>query len=267
MFPKLISVGGFFLPTYGTLVSLGFLLGVWFSSRMAGRLKLAPEKIGDLAVFCALSGLAGAKLLMFVFDWEYYSANPGRIFSLDTLLSAGVFYGGFLGAAAFAWFYVRAQKLAWLPTLDALTPGVALGHAVGRIGCFAVGCCWGAVCDRPWAVTFSDPDAHALVGVPLGVALHPAQLYEALLTALVFAALWWRSRRPFAPGTLLALYLLLYSPARFFVEFFRMKDPASLWVWGLSWTQWIAAALFGLGLMLERNRRRAPGGPAGQDRR
>jgi phosphatidylglycerol:prolipoprotein diacylglycerol transferase len=250
MFPKLITIGGFFLPTYGTLVSLGFLAGLWVSTRMARRLGLSPEKVGDLAVFCALAGLAGAKLLMFALDWEYYSANPGRIFSIDTLLSAGVYYGGFLGAFAFAWFYVRAQRMPWLTTLDALVPGVALGHTIGRIGCFAVGCCWGAVCDRGWAVTFTDPDAHALVGVPLGIPLHPAQLYEAALTALVFAALWWRARKPFPPGRLLAGYLLLYSPARFLVEFFRMREQNVSPGAGLTWTQWIAAGLFVLGFSL-----------------
>ena len=162
MFPKIFTVGDFFLPTYGVLVALGFLAGLAVTLRLARRAGIDTEKISNLAVYCALAGLAGAKLMMFAFDFNYYSTHPERIFSLETLLSAGVYYGGFLAALGFAWFYVKREKLPWLPVADAFAPGVALGHTIGRLGCFAAGCCWGTECDRPWAVTFTSSDAHAL---------------------------------------------------------------------------------------------------------
>jgi len=103
------------------------------TTRLARRAGLGIEKVTNLAVYCALAGLAGAKLLMFVLDFDYYWRNPGAIFSFDTLLSAGVYYGGFLSALAFAWFYMKRQGLPWLPTADVFAPGVALGHALGRV--------------------------------------------------------------------------------------------------------------------------------------
>ena len=84
MFPKLISFGDFFLPTYGLLVALGFLSGVWVTTRLARRAGLHQESITNLAVYCALAGLAGAKLMMFVLNFDYYSSNPGALFSFDT---------------------------------------------------------------------------------------------------------------------------------------------------------------------------------------
>ncbi len=259
MFPKLISFGGFFLPTYGLLVAAGFLAGMGLTLRLARRAGLPVETVGNLAVYCALSGLAGAKLLMFVMDFPYYSENPGRIFNFDTLLSAGVYYGGFLGALAFAWFYIRRHRLPWWETADVFAPGIALGHAIGRLGCFAAGCCWGSRCERPWAVVFTNPDAHELTGVPLGIPLHPAQLYEAAATFLVAGWLYLRIRRPHAGGEILAWYLASYSGARFLIEFFRHHDqPFPIAAIPLTWTQWIAAALCAAGLaFLWRHRQRS----------
>lgn len=257
MFPKIITIGDFYLPAYGVFVALGFLTGLWVAGRLARRQGLNAEKVSDLAIYCALAGLAGAKLLMFALNADYYWRHPGALFSFDTLLSAGVYHGGFLAALAFAWFYVRRTGLPWLKTADTLAPAVALGHAIGRLGCFAAGCCWGAVCQRPWAVTFTDPEAHRLTGVPLNVPLHPTQLYEAGLTALVAVAVLYAITRPHPPGRVLGLYLVLYSGARIIVEFFREHDQASPFGGPLTWTQWIAAGLGVAGIwLLARARRR-----------
>lgn len=251
MFPKLFEIGNFFLPAYGLLVALGFLAGLAIITRLARLRNLDPEQVSNLAIYCSLAGLIGAKALMFALDLRYYSENPGRLFSLDTLLSAGVFYGGLLAALVFAWFYIRSHNLPWLETADVLAPGLAAGHSIGRLGCFAAGCCWGTRCDRPWAVTFTSPDAQELVGVPLGVPLHPTQLYEAAATAAVAWVLWRASHRPHQPGMILGLYLSLYSVARLIVESFRDHQQAFP-VDGvpLTSTQWMALALIGVGISL-----------------
>lgn len=255
MFPKLLEIGSFYLPTYGVLVALGFLAGLSVTTHLARRRGLDAERVGNLAIYCALAGLLGAKLLMFVLDYDYYLAYPNRLFSLDTLLSAGVFHGGFFAALLFAWIYLRRQGMGWLPVADVLAPGLAVGHALGRLGCFAAGCCWGARCERPWAVTFTSPDAHELVGVPLNVPLHPTQLYESFATAGVAAVLWHMSRRPQPPGRVLGAYLLLYSLARLAVEFFRDHQQALPFGLALTWTQWMAAGLAACGgwLLWRRN--------------
>jgi phosphatidylglycerol:prolipoprotein diacylglycerol transferase len=164
------------------------------------------------------------------------------------LQAGGVFYGGLIGALAVAWWYMRKMRLPLLRTSDVFAPGIALGHGIGRLGCFSAGCCWGVQCDRPWAVTFTDPAANRLVGVPLGVPLHPTQLYEALAEFAIFAVLYWRSRKAHAPGTIIGLYLMLYSTARFIVEFFRNHEQGNLFGGPLDTSQVISLVLFAMGM-------------------
>src|SRR6185312_5183639 len=134
MFPKLISIGSFYIPTYGVLVALGFLAGLGATLRLAKRAGLNPDKIANLAVYCAIAGIIGAKLFMFLFDLGDYLRDPGQIFSLETLQAAGVFHGGFLVAILFAAFYIRKEKLPVLGTMDIFAPGIVLGQAIGRLG-------------------------------------------------------------------------------------------------------------------------------------
>jgi phosphatidylglycerol:prolipoprotein diacylglycerol transferase len=257
MFPKLISFGSFFIPTYGLMVALGFLAGITIAARIAKRRGLNDELIMNLGVYCALAGLAGAKLLMFVLDFDYYRKDPSRLFSVDTLLSAGVWYGGFLAAIAFAAAYMKRQRLPALLTLDCFAPGVALGHAIGRLGCFATGCCWGAACDRAWAVTFTNPEANELTGVPLNRPLHPVQLYEAALTFLLFAWLYRHTEQPHYNGAIFGQYLALYSLVRIFTEFFREHAQALPFGGPLTITQWIAAGMFVAGLIIWNRARKS----------
>lgn len=257
MHPKLITIGEFFLPTYGTLVAAGFLAALWIAARLAKRSGLNPENVTNLGVYCALAGLAGAKLLMLVFDWDYYTRNPRQIFTLSTLQAGGVFHGGLIVALVTAAIYMRRKQLPALLTFDAFAPGIALGHAIGRIGCFAAGCCWGIACTRPWAVIFTDPEAHRLVGVPLDVALHPTQLYEAAAEAAIFGVLMRSFSKPHREGAVIGLYLILYSTARFFIEFVRYHDQPNPFGGPFSATQWIALLLLGLGLYLRLRRRPA----------
>ena len=216
MFPKIISTGSFYLPTYGVLVALAFLAGLTITVKLARRSGLDAELITNLAVYCALAGLLGAKLLMILFDWPDI-----KIFSLSTLQAAGVFQGGLVLAILAAFFYVRSQGLPWLRTADAFAPGVALGHSIGRLGCLAAGCCWGKECTLPWAIKFHSVEAYALTGVPLEVPLHPSQLYELSTEAILFVFLYRLFGRPHAPGKIIGLYLLLSSAARFGIEFTR----------------------------------------------
>ena len=248
MFPKLISYGDFFLPTYGLLVALGFLTALYITVYLAKRAGLPAETVTNLAIYCALAGLAGAKLFMFLFNYRDYWNDPGSIFTFSTLQAAGVYQGGFLLALVTAVLYMRRVGLPAFETFDVFSPGIAAGHAIGRLGCFAAGCCWGVECHRPWAVTFNNPEANRLVGVPLGVPLHPTQVYESFAEALIFGLLYWRIRKPHAPGEIFGLYLILYSSVRFLVEFLRNHEQATQL--GLSLTQWISLATLAAGVWL-----------------
>ena len=253
MFPKLISFGDFFLPTYGVLVALAFLSALWVTARLARRSKyisIDQDTVVNLVVYCALAGLLGAKLLMFVFDWDHFRQNPADMFSLSTLRAAGVFQGGLVLAIATAFFYTKRNGLSWLPTFDLFAPGIAIGHAIGRLGCFAAGCCWGEKCDLPWAVTFHSQDAELISGTPLGIPLHPSQLYESVSNLILFWLLYRLYQREHKPGAIIGLYLVLGSAARFLIEFTRHHEQALPFGLPLSLTQWIALGLATLGVVI-----------------
>ncbi|HZU28051.1 MAG TPA: prolipoprotein diacylglyceryl transferase [Bryobacteraceae bacterium] len=256
MFPRLISIGNFWIPTYGVLVAIGFLVGLYITVKLAKEKGLPPDQIANLGIYCGIAGLAGGKIAMFLFDWRVYWNNPGEIFSRETLQAAGVYQGGLVLALLVAAWYIHHNKLPWLSTLDVFAPGVAIGHGIGRLGCLAAGCCWGLPTRLPWGITFTNPEAGRLTGVPLGVRLQPTQIYEALVEAAIFGFLIWRIRRPHRAGEVMGLYLVLYSIARFFIEFVREHEqPTQL---GLSLTQWIAIATFLLGVWFLLNRTAAP---------
>jgi phosphatidylglycerol:prolipoprotein diacylglycerol transferase len=258
MYPKLFSIGSFFLPTYGVLVAAAFLVALWMTTKLAKRSGLDHDKVSNLGVYSALSGLAGAKLLMFVVDYDYYWEHPNEILSKATLQAGGVFYGGLLLALAIGAIYMRRNKMPVAKTLDTFAPGLALGQGIGRIACYAAGCCWGIACDRSWAVVFEDPDAHQLVGVPLYRPLHPTQIYESISGFLIFAILYWLFGKQRQQGFLFGVYLVLAGAARFVVEFFRHHDQLNPFGGPLNTAQWISAGLFIVGcvMLLKANARR-----------
>ena len=245
MYPEIFHIS--FLHTYGFLVALAFLAGLWMTTRLARQANLNAEAVMNLGIYCALAAIAGAKIMMFLIDIPYYYEHPTEIFSLATLQAGGVFYGGLVGALAMAAWYTRKMRLPALLTADVFAPGIALGHGIGRLGCFSAGCCWGVEAHLPWAVTFTNPAANNLVGVPLHIPLHPTQLYESFAEFLIFGILYTRIRRPHTTGSIISLYLMLYSTARFIVEFFRFHEQGNLWGGPLDTSQWLSIALFLLG--------------------
>ncbi len=256
MFPRLIQIGSFSLPTYGVLVAVAFLVALAMASRFAKQRGINGEKVVNLGVYCALMGMLGAKVLMIALDPEFRT-HPGEIFSLATLQSAGIFFGGFVLAIVFAIFYMRAQGLPVLATSDLFAPGLAIGHGIGRLGCFAAGCCWGKPTKLPWAVTFRNPNA--TTGVPLGIPLHPTQLYEAFAEGIICLILVAQLRRQHRDGQVIGLYALLYGCVRFGVEFLREHDSSNPLGGPFTLEQWISLAVAAAGIyLLARQVRSAP---------
>jgi phosphatidylglycerol:prolipoprotein diacylglycerol transferase len=249
MYPKIFTIpafdlmgrafGPFSLHTYGLLLVAALLAALWLAGRLAAKQGLDPHKVQDLGIASIIAGLVGAKLLLVIVDFDQYRLSPRSI--LDILQSGGVFYGGLLGAIPVAWWYIRKYQMPVFETLDVLAPAVALGQAVGRLGCFAAGCCFGSSSTLPWAVMFHDESAHALVGVPLNVPLHPSQLYESFGAFILLMVLLRVLKNRRFPGQVAALYLLSYAVLRFVLEFFR-GDVARGTVFGgaLSTSQFIA---------------------------
>jgi phosphatidylglycerol:prolipoprotein diacylglycerol transferase len=250
--PILISIGRFHLPTYGVLLVLAILGGIYTAMRLGRREGMDSSQILDYCAWMILVALVGAKVLMILTEWSYFRDNLGEIFSLSTLMAGGVFYGGFLAALFFTIWYVRVQKLSFWKLADVLAPGVALGQSVGRLGCFSAGCDYGKPTTVPWAVVFSSNFAHEVAGVPLGVPLHPAQLYESVGTLAIFGFLLWWFPKKKTDGNVFLTYLGLYATARFFLEFLRGdEDRGFVFNHLFSTSQFIALmALAGIGMVL-----------------
>jgi phosphatidylglycerol:prolipoprotein diacylglycerol transferase len=164
---------------------------------------------------------------------------------VNTLLqSGGVFSGGLLLAIVVCWWYVRKEGIPFLRAADVFAPGLAIGHALGRLGCFAAGCCYGRQTNVPWAVTFTNPLAQQLVGTPLNVPLHPTQLYEFVAEVANFAVLYWLVKRKRFEGQVIGLYMFLYGIERYFIEFLRGDEGRGDVLNGMmSGTQLIAIGL------------------------
>lgn len=248
MFPRLFHIGNFNLPTYGLLVSLGVLVGLWISVRNSAKQGIDPENAWNFGILVVLSGIVGAKILYIINDWSTYVAHPREIFSLSTLQAGGVFSGGLIGALIAAVWFIRKHHMPPLATCDGFAPGLALGHAIGRIGCFAAGCCYGKPTTHFWGVTFTNPLASALVGTPLGVPLEPTQLFESAVELANFFILMWMLKRKKFDGQIFAAYVILYGVARYFLEFIR-DDPGRGSVFGgiMTGTQLISICLVILG--------------------
>ena len=236
------TLGPFTLHTYGVLLAVAFLAGLWVASRQARRSGLEASKITDMAVWVLIAGLVGAKALLVGVEWSYFSRNPKDVFSI--FQSGGVFYGGLIGGILVAALLVRRYRLPGWATADVLAPGVAIGQAIGRLGCFSAGCCWGRATSVPWAVTFTDVYAARQVGTPIDTALHPSQLYESFVVFLVFLFLLWLAPRKRFHGAVTLAYVALYSVARFVLEFWRGDAERGTWFGHtISTSQLIAVAL------------------------
>jgi phosphatidylglycerol:prolipoprotein diacylglycerol transferase len=229
--PVLFELGPVTIYTYGVLVAAGALIWLWYARRQARRAGLDAHRVWDLGIYTVLAALVVAKLWLLLSDWKYYAANPGDVLSLATLQSGGTFYGGVLGAVLAIAVYAYTHSLPLLPILDSFAAALPLGHAIGRLGCFAAGCCYGKPTTLPWGVRFTDEAAARLAGTPLGTALHPTQLYEAAAEFLNFLFLAWLGTRERFRGQTLGTYMILYGMERASIEFFR-GDPGRTLMFG-----------------------------------
>ena len=238
------QIGPFTLHTYGMLVALGFLAALVVVMRGSRREGLPSEPVLDLAFVAVLAAIVGSRLLYVLFNLQEYLADPLRIFKVWE--GGLVFHGGLLLAIPACFLVVRRSNLPAWATADVFAPAIALGQAIGRIGCFAAGCCYGAPWDPPFCVTYTHPDALA----PLNVPLFPSQLFAFISGIIVFAVLVAYRPRRRAPGQVFWLYLILASTARLAEDAFRGTDAKLALVPWMSATQAISLGLAVVALTL-----------------
>ena len=252
MHPRLISTSYFTVYTFGVLLAIAYLTALWWVVRGARRDGFDQDRIVSLCLWAIVGAIAGAKAMMILRSLPEYLENPRELWSLATLQSAGDFYGGFIGALlAVGIFFARHRDLPFWPVADLCAPAIALGQAIGRVGCFMAGDDYGRAATVPWAVNFTDPDAARIGGAPLGVPLHPVQLYESLVCLVLFLCLVWLARRRKFTGEIILAYALLYAAARFVLEYFR-GDADRGFVFGdlLSISQFIGTIIAVLSIFL-----------------
>ena len=271
MFPVVFRIGSFPITSFGVMMFLSFVVGAWILGRQLERYGLPRPLAWDLLAWIAVGGIVGAKAWYLALHPAEFAASPiGAIFSRGGL----VWYGGFVGGVLAYWFQVRARKLPMATMFDATAPALAIAIALGRVGCFLVGDDYGLPTNSRFGVTFpqgASPPSTAgylrSVGADIPtsvpdeqlVAVHPTQLYEIAIILVVFAFLLRWSRARHRQGAMFALFMILYSIERFFIEILRAKGDRI--VFGLSTAQAASILLVLLGIVALLRSRSAPIAP------
>ena len=215
MHPVLIQFGKVTVYTYGFSIAVGFIVGILLAKHEAKRTGIDADLIMDLSFYIILSAIIGSRLFYVLTSPESFLKDP---LSIIKILTGGlVFYGGFALSFIVAVIYIKIRKMPLWQTADIFAPSIALGQFFGRLGCFSAGCCFGKVCDLPWAITFNNPDSLAPTGIPL----HPAQLYHAFGDLLIFSLLLFLKNKKKYEGQIFWMYIVMHGTTRFFIEIFR----------------------------------------------
>jgi len=234
MFPDLISIGPFTIHTYGFFVALGFAVGVWTALKGGKTQRVPPQQVMDMAFVMIVFAIVGSRLFYVLINFSYYKAHPLDIFKLWQ--GGLVFSGGLVATAAAMVWYLRHHHLSFWSTGDLWAPSLALGQAIGRIGCFMAGCCYGRPTDSVCSVVFTHPKSLA----PLNIPLYPTQLFEAFSGFLIFLILIFLHGKRKFEGQVFLWYLILHSTARLFVERFRGDERGLIPGTEMSATQLVA---------------------------
>lgn len=244
MYPILLDLGKINLYTYGLFVALGLMTAIWVSKKIATPHGILPETITDIFLIILVSAIAGARLLYVGINFSTYKDHPLEMFKIWN--GGLVFFGGFITAAAATAVYLNFKNLKVWKMADIISPGIALGHCVGRIGCLLAGCCYGKACDLPFAIKFTHPESLA----PLGVYLHPTQIYSIFSNLMLFFILMGLQKKKKFDGMIFLSYLMLYSLFRSIIEFFRGDFRGDFFFEFISLSQGIGLLVFLTALIL-----------------
>ncbi len=201
------------------MIATAFLAGLWTASRRAPRTGISAETLLDLGPWLILGGVLGARLFFVITFWNTEFAHESFTHLFAVWQGGLVYYGGLIGASLGTLIYMLRKQLPVWKLADVVAPSIALGSMFGRIGCFLNGCCFGRACTLPWAVHFPPGnDSYPQ-------AVHPTQIYDALLNLTLYGFLAWVYRRKRFDGQVFGLYLVGYAVFRFIVEMFRGDYP------------------------------------------
>lgn len=222
MFPVIFKIGNFAISSYGVMNMLGYIAAVFYLIKYKKRVNTDADTIWNIMFIVILAAILGGKIMYIIVSWgELGPTIADKLRNILTNFRYGfVFFGGFIAGVTSLAVYLIKKKLPLVKMADFLIVALPLGHAIGRVGCFLVGCCYGKPWNGPWAVTFTDPQALVATHL-LGVPLHPTQLYEAFANLIIFAVLHFSYQKKHRAGSIVLLYAAFYGLLRFGIEFFR----------------------------------------------
>jgi phosphatidylglycerol:prolipoprotein diacylglycerol transferase len=251
----LFHLGPIPIYSYGLMLMLAFLAASTVAMQLAKQRGIEPEHVLDLAAAILVAAILGSRLLYVALQWHFFRQHLADI---GQIWQGGLsFHGGLIGGLLAGIIYCRRHGLSFLRMGDVVAPGAAVGYAIGRIGCFLNGCCYGAPTSLPWACQFRDPPITGSLTPPS----HPTQIYASLINLGIFALLLWIWRRQRFTGQVLWSYLLFYAIYRFGIEFLRKGATAEVFAAsGLTHSQWasIAMVLIAGGALLRLSRHGEP---------
>jgi len=230
--PVVFSIGALEVRWYGIMVVLAVVAVIALAVLEARRVGLSEEHIYSVALWGIIGGILVSRLLHVIDKWDYYMANPRQIIGFAGL----TVYGAVLGALIAVLIYCWAKKLSFWQIGDVAAPGAILGQAIGRIGCFINGCCYGLPTSLPWSVAYTNPATFC----PLGESFQPTQIYHMLWNLVGFGILWSLRRKLKPQGSLFLFYLALYAAGDLSIRFVRVGEP---FLFGLQQAQLIGIAI------------------------
>ena len=214
----ILTIGPISIRWYGVIVALAVLVVVLWAIRAVRRSKLSRETAFTAALVGIPSGIVFSRILHIIDQWQYYIQNPGQIIGGSGLTA----WGAVLGAALGIWIYSKVGRFPFGYFADLIAPGIILGQAVvGRIACTINGCCYGMETSLPWGVVYTHPESFGPIGIPV----HPTQIYEIIYSLIIFGVLLRLSGRFKPDGSLFLVYLSLYSVWRVGIGFLREGTP------------------------------------------
>lgn len=234
-------IGPVEVKAWGTMLVVAFSAGVLYLWRWGDRAVLSPAEAVDLALYCLVGAVVGSRIVFVALDWQAYAAQPAHI--LNVWEGGLSYHGGLLGAVLAALVFAHRRGKQFLRLADETAPAIALGYAFARVGCFLNGCCHGHPTDLPWGMVFPH-------GEISDQPVHPTQLYALLASLAIMAALIRLKPLVRFRGQLFAAYLVLYSVARFLLEFTRAGATGKFLSGdqGLTQAQFASIFIFALGV-------------------
>lgn len=249
MYPVLFKIGPITIYSYGVMFALAFIVGIYLARKRALAVGIESKIIMDLGIYILLSSIVGARLFYVLSNLSHYKEYP-----LEIIFSryGFVFYGGLILGTIVGIWYVKSKKLSIGKIADVIAPSIAMGEAIGRIGCLLNGCCYGKATTLPWGIILPQNDTLELVP------LHPTQLYSSLSNLIIFYILTYLWKKRKFDGQIFLLYLILYAITRFIIEIYRGDNPYIFLHLTLSQILSILIGLGAISIMIIKTRKVQP---------